>query len=133
MADADDKKFFHRSAPGTAPGTLIAPPGAPFPKITAVAYSQDALSETETRDPAEIVPLLKKLPMLWINVDGLGSTDVIAGLGNIFGLHILALEDVVNLHQRPKAEQYKDYIYIALQMAHWRSERLETEQISIFV
>jgi len=133
MADADDKKFFRRAAPGTAPGTLVVPPGAPFPKITVIAYGPDDLSETEIAGPDEIAPLLKKWPMLWINVDGLGSTDIIAGLGNIFGLHILALEDVVNLHQRPKTEQYKDYIYIALQMAHWRSERLETEQISIFV
>src|SRR3982751_1354007 len=101
MTDPDDKKFFRRAAPGTAPGTLVVPHGAPFPKINVIAYSPDDLSETEIRDPGELVPLLKKWPMVWINVDGLGSTEVIAGLGDIFGLHVLALEDVVNLHQRP--------------------------------
>jgi magnesium transporter len=34
----------------------------------------------------------------------------------MFGLHPLALEDIVNLHQRPKVEAYDGYLFIVLRM-----------------
>jgi magnesium transporter len=133
MTDRPRRKSSRRPAPGTAPGTLTVPEGALFPKITALAYDAENLEEILIEDPASLEPLLQKWPVIWVNVDGLGSVDILSKLGAVFKLHMLALEDVVHLHQRPKTEQYEDYIYIATQMAHWRKEILETEQMSIFV
>ena len=133
MAAYHRKKTSRRSAPGTAPGTLTVPQCALFPKITVIAYDDINLAEMEIDDPAKLRPLLQKWPLLWINVDGLGSADIIARLGEVFGLHMLALEDVMGLHQRPKTEPYEDYIFVTMQMAHWRHENLETEQISLFI
>jgi magnesium transporter len=47
-------------------------------------------------------------------------------------LHPLALEDVVNVHQRPKIEQYTGNIFVVTRMLRIE-ERLESEQLSIFV
>jgi len=68
----------------------------------------------------------------WINIDGLGDPDTFSQLGEIFGLHALALEDVVNLHQRPKFEAYGDTDFIVIRMPSL-SPQLDLEQISMFV
>jgi magnesium transporter len=67
----------------------------------------------------------------WISVDGLGDADVIMELGQIFNLHGLALEDVVNVHQRPKTEDYVDHFFLVMRVLE-PGLPLRTEQISIF-
>ena len=74
----------------------------------------------------------------WINVDGLGDIPTLQHIGTMFGLHPLALEDVVNLHQRPKLEAYDGYLFIVLRMPMAMApvvdsapSRLETEQVSM--
>jgi magnesium transporter len=67
-----------------------------------------------------------------MNVDGLGDVRVIEELGEVFGLHRLALEDVVNTHQRAKVEAYGDVLFIVARMADV-SRRTNTEQLSMFV
>ena len=55
-------------------------------------------------------------------------------IGTQFGLHPLALEDVVHAHQRAKVESYDEYLFIVLrapQASH--GERFELEQIAIFL
>jgi magnesium transporter len=68
----------------------------------------------------------------WIDIVGLGDTETFSQLGEIFGLHALALEDVVNPHQRPKFEGYGDTDFIVLRMASL-SPQLDLEQVSMFV
>ncbi|MGB8332578.1 MAG: magnesium/cobalt transporter CorA [Polyangiales bacterium] len=68
----------------------------------------------------------------WINIDGIGDSETFSQLGEIFGLHALALEDVVNLHQRPKFEAYGDTDFIVLRMPSL-SPHLDLEQVSMFV
>ncbi len=70
----------------------------------------------------------------WINVDGLGDTNTIRQIGELFGLHSLALEDVINVHQRAKVEPYSDHLFIVTRLiALTAPEHLESEQISIFL
>ena len=54
--------------------------------------------------------------MLWVNVDGLADSAVIHEIGKMFGLHPLALEDVVHLHQRAKVEEYGETTFITARM-----------------
>jgi len=68
----------------------------------------------------------------WVNVDGLGDVATIQKLGEIFGLHRLTLEDVLNVHQRAKAELYDRYYFIVVRMVEI-AERIGTEQLSLFV
>lgn len=71
----------------------------------------------------------------WLDVDGLHDTDLLRRVGDVYGLHPLVLEDVVNVHHRPKLEDYGDYLYIVLRMLVFDREelRLESEQISVVV
>jgi len=121
-----------RTPPGTPPGTLIVDPEAPRPAIRILAYGPSAFVEQEIREPQQVRDFLDKWPVIWVNVEGLGEAETIRVLGELFGLHRLALEDVVNVHQRPKIEQYGDSYFIVARMVSL-SEHLDTEQLSLFL
>ena len=70
--------------------------------------------------------------MVWVNVDGLGDERTIRELGEMFDLHRLALADVTNVPQRPKAEQYGRTVFLVMHMLRY-GEDLSAEQLSLFV
>jgi len=121
-----------RTPPGSMPGTLTADPKALPPVISIMGFGPNEMVEKRLDSPREIEPLLGRWPVLWVNVDGLGNADVIAEIGKIFNLHHLALEDVLNVHQRSKVEEYGDLLFIVVRMVSF-DRRLETEQVSIFL
>ncbi len=124
--------FTRRTRPGAAPGTLVHDPLAPRPAIHVIAYGTDQAVERNIEDVDAIRPLLERWPVTWINIDGLGDAAVIRRLGRLFQLHKLALEDVINVHQRAKVEQYENCTFIVARAAYEKS-RLETEQVSLFL
>ena len=121
-----------RSKPGAAPGTLIAPADASSPIIDVFVYSQDTCAEFHQTDPDELSQLQAREGVVWVNVSGLGNTDSIQKVADVFGLHRLAVEDVMNLHQRPKVEEFHDHLFIVIRMID-QTVACETEQVSIFL
>jgi len=119
--------------PGTAPGTLIAPEQAAETVVRIMAYNQGAVLEENIAAPDEITAYLGKDDIVWVDVDGLADTQLIAKLGEIFTLHPLALEDVLNVHHRPKAEEYDDQIFVVMRMASIRNDALDLQQIALFL
>jgi magnesium transporter len=107
-------------------------PGAPRPVLTAIALGPGGYVERVLASPRQVQELLGKWPVTWLNVDGLGDARVIEELGEIFGIHRLALEDVLDPSQRPKVEPYGDHAYLVARMCEWK-ERLETDQLSLFI
>ena len=117
---------------GAPPGTLIVDPDSPPPQIQAIAYGPDQVAEHDIQDPRDLQPLVGQAAVTWINVTGLGDADTIAAVGEVLGLHRLALEDVMHVHQRAKAEQYPRHLFIVARMVSL-NDRLETEQVSMFL
>jgi len=122
----------HRAPPGAAPGTLIAHSDALPSAVRVVAYDGAELVEREIEDLGEIEELLDQSAVCWINVDGLGDVGTIRLLGERFGIHPLAQEDVLNTHQRPKVEVYDGQVYIVIRMPGGGRD-LATEQVSVFL
>ena len=120
-----------RSPPGASPGTLVTDPSAVGSTIRLIGYGPDGVEEREVSETEELKPLVGRWPVTWINVDGLADVELIRGLGEMFELHRLALEDVVNVHQRPKVEEYEDHTFIVTRMIHGDQEPM-TEQVSMF-
>ncbi|MEC9344953.1 MAG: magnesium/cobalt transporter CorA [Pseudomonadota bacterium] len=117
---------------GLSPGALVADPASIRPTIRLIAYSPDDIVEIQDCDIESALAARGSRDVVWIDVVGLGDVELIARIGRAFGLHHLALEDVVNLMQRPKVEEFDDHAFIVLRMmVHGR--RPETEQMSIFV
>lgn len=119
--------------PGTSPGTLIADPCAKPPRLSVMAYGPAGLVERTITDPADVCPLLATHPVVWLDVDGLGDVDVIRRIGSAFGLHRLALEDVLDVRQRAKVDRFETHHYIVAVMVESKDGHIETEQLSLFL
>ncbi len=119
------------SAPGTAPGTLTFNPDAARPSISLIAYGPEDFVEREIEDLEEIRKERGAWPVIWVNVDGVEHGEVLSQIADIFQLHMLAMEDVVNIGQRAKVEPYDEDLFIVVRSP--MGEPPSTEQLSIFV
>jgi magnesium transporter len=124
-------RFARRSAPGAAPGSLVPDPQAPAPAVHCLRYDTERLIEERDCLAGDLPPIGEN-ELLWLDVVGLGDAAIIQSIGERYGLHRLALEDVLNVHQRPKVEEYQDHLYLVLRMANG-AMRADTEQVSIFL
>jgi magnesium transporter len=121
-----------RRAPVNASGSLVADPGTPRPTIRVLAYGSGELHEEEIHSAHSLTELLGRCPVLWVNVCGLGDGKVVEEVGRIFSFHPLALEDVLSVQQRPKVEEYGNYLFLVARTLSL-SGGLEDQQISLFV
>ena len=118
--------------PGTAPATLV-PVGETKPVITLIRYNAATYEERKVEQIEEVFASVKDGKTCWINIDGLGDIELLRKLGSHFGLHPLALEDVLHTGQRPKIEQYDEHYFIVTQIPYPNAESgVEFEQLSIF-
>jgi magnesium transporter len=98
-----------------------------------IAYGPDDLVEHTAPDFTLLESLLGKHPVIWINVEGAVSWEALNKFGEIFKLHPLALEDVKNRQQRAKVEEFTTNHFVVTHMVGLNNNKLETEQLSIFV
>lgn len=101
-------------------------------KITIIDYDEANFQERTPKTIDECAVFKDKNTVTWINIEGIQEIKIIEKLGECYGLHPLVMEDILNTDQRPKIEDYKDYLYIVLKMLHDReTEETVTEQISL--
>jgi len=122
-----------RIRPGEPPGTLESPESVAgqAPHIAVIAFGPDAHVERTVERVEDALAEVGPGRVAWINVEGLGQPEVLTRLGERFGLHPLALEDAMNVPQRPKVERFDDYILIVLRMVRADQEAGD-EQVSLF-
>jgi len=126
-------KIHRRTQPGASPGQVISDPSHPQPTIQVMACCQSGkILEVEVPTMDSAHALVGQHDLVWINVEGLGDATTIERAGTLFGLHRLALEDTVNVHQRAKVEAYGETLFIVLRLVSC-PERCATEQLSIFI
>lgn len=122
---------------GLPPGSLvhIGEKKAETPKITIIDYDETHFQEKEVKTIDECFIFKDKPTVTWINIDGLHQVEILEKLGECYGLHPLVLEDILNTDQRPKMEDYGEYIYIVLKMLDYndKSNEIEPEQMSLIL
>jgi magnesium transporter len=126
-------KRFH--PPGTQPGTLAPPAeGAAGPaRLSLLTYTAERAVEHPITALSEVVSLIPPGEQAWLRIVG-HQTSVLGELGNRFGVHPLVLEDVVNVGQRPKVEDYDTYVFVVLDLVRWDGARdLQEEQVSLLL
>jgi magnesium transporter len=106
--------FYHQ--PGNVPGTLIIDENADYPEIFLIDYNQANFIRQQIETPEECLDYLDTTSVTWVDVLGLGNQDLLQRLGQVFELHPLVLEDVVNMVERPKTEDYEDQLLIIARM-----------------
>ncbi|MEA1925215.1 MAG: magnesium/cobalt transporter CorA [Candidatus Altiarchaeota archaeon] len=104
-------------------------------RITLLDYDKGNLEEKKVMDIEECSLLKDKPTVSWINIDGIHHVDVIEKLGEKFSLHPLLLEDILNTDQRPKIEDFDDYLFIVLKMLFYDKKEREfrSEQVSMIL
>jgi len=118
---------------GASPGTL-AITSDERPQIMIMDYGPHGVAEHELADVEMCIRYLidDKPSVTWIDVRGIGHAPTFQRLGEIFKLHPLALEDVVNVPQRPKSDVYDDHQLIVARMVRLETNgTVHTEQLGI--
>ncbi len=122
---------------GLPPGTLvhIGKKKAGETKISILDYDELHFQEKDTERWDACIQFKDKPATTWINVDSVHQPEILEKIGECFGLHPLVLEDILNTNQRPKIEDYNDYLYIVLKMLYYNEKisKITTEQISLVV
>jgi magnesium transporter len=130
------KALFRKRHPpaGAQPGTLVVPDAAGPPRIHIISYANGALDECDVDTLDAATAWLRDDRVTWIDIRGLGDEAFLRGLGQLFQLHPLALEDLVNIPQRPKLEAFTNHLMLITRMLRLRPEgQVDHEQVSLVV
>jgi len=122
---------------GLPPGTLIfdGERKVEKTKITIFDYDESHLQEKEVQTVEECFPFKDESTVTWVNIDGVHDVEIVEKIGKHFGIHPLVQEDIVHTVQRPKMEDFDDYLYIVLKMLFYDNEKdeISAEQVSLLV
>jgi len=120
---------------GLSPGTVVyvGKEKTAEVRITVIDYDKDEFQKKEGVKAEDCFPFKDKDSITWINIDGVHNTGVIEKIGEIFDLHPLIMEDIGNTTQRPKVEDFDNYIFVVLKMLYYdnKAKKIEVEQVSL--
>jgi magnesium transporter len=102
-------------------------------RIHAIGYGPEKFFESDLEQPEDIRPLIGKWPVLWVHVAGVSEPQIIHKIGDIFLLHELALEDVMNICQRAKVEPYGDTLFVVMRAISLLNGGPSSEQVCLFL
>ncbi|MBS1651194.1 MAG: magnesium/cobalt transporter CorA [Bacteroidetes bacterium] len=119
---------------GAPPGTLLYTGNQKSDriKINLIEFNEIDFFENEYFDLSECLKQLKPNHVKWINVEGIHNIDLIDSIGKFYNIHPLTLEDIVHVDQRPKFEEYDNYLLAILKMIDYSNE-VTAEQLSIIL
>ena len=120
---------------GVPPGTLIhlGEKKIEEVRIGVIDYDATHLRESSPKEIEDCIPYKNSPTVTWVNVDGLHDIEKMKRLGEVYGLHKLVLEDILDTSQRPKAEDYEEYFYIVFKMLSFdkQENEIKAEQVSL--
>ena len=125
-----------RTKIGAPPGTLIHVGERKTERVRLhlIDYDAEHLEERELTRVEECQDYRERPTVTWLNIDGLHDIAVIEEVGRCFGIHPLVQEDILNADQRPKLEDYEDYLFLVLKMLqHDPAGGVRTEQVSLIL
>lgn len=130
------RAFRRSTGVGAVPGTLDRGP-QPISsrcRITRISFNEQNADEEIIDTVGELNEEVPAERIYWFRLEGLADSSTLQDLGEAFGLHPLALEDVVNSHQRCKVEDYGDHLFVVIRIpAYEANGNLITEQVSLFL
>ncbi|MCB4808399.1 magnesium/cobalt transporter CorA [Tamlana sp. 62-3] len=129
------RHLFSKKSIGQIPGSVIYTGKKTDQKlfIESFDYNKESCIEKELTNVEECFSF-KAGTITWINVNGLNHVDTIEKIGEHYELHPLVLEDIVNTSQRPKIDEYDDYIFVVLKMLYYdANDTIISEQVSFIL
>jgi magnesium transporter len=104
-------------------------------KITIFDYDEKDYVEKEAKSVEECIPFKDKPTVTWINVDGIHNVDILEKFNASYLVHPMVLEDILDINQRPKAEDFGEYIFMVAKMLSYNEAKddIIEEQVSIIL
>ncbi|MBD3223158.1 MAG: magnesium/cobalt transporter CorA [Caldithrix sp.] len=130
-------RFFKKrnQTKGAVPGTpvFIGQQKIEETLIHIIDYDAEWLNESDLLDLQALAQYKTMENVTWINLYGLHDVEKIKTMGDIFELHPLIIEDIVNTDQRPKIEEYENCVFCILKMLNFdqTNKMIVAEQLSL--
>ena len=117
---------------GAPPGTIIYTGDSKDEriKISLIEYNEQDFFEKEFYDLSDCISHIKTGLVKWINVEGVHKVEVLEKIGKLYNIHPLTLEDIAHIDQRPKFEDYDNYVVAIMKMISYEGS-VNAEQLSI--
>jgi magnesium transporter len=101
-------------------------------KLEIIDYSKDRYDRIDTENVEVAFDFKGTEHVTWVNVNGLNNATEIERLGDHYKLHPLIQEDIVSVNQRPKIDEYDEYLFIVFKMLHYtENDELINEHVSL--
>jgi magnesium transporter len=128
-------KRLRRPPPGSAPGLINPPEDALKTNVKCFIYDQSSIEEKSLNTVQDIRSVYQSNPgkVMWFDIKGFGNKLFLEQLADLFNIHLLQMEDVVNVYQRPKAEEYTGHIFLISRVLSEGPNGLVNDQLSIFL
>lgn len=103
--------------------------------VSLIDYTKDSFKEESISSLEELLSYKQSESTSWINIDGVHDVEILEKIGKQFDIHPLTLEDILNTNQRPKLDEYPNYLYIVLRMFFLdeKDKSLKNEQVSLIL
>lgn len=88
-------------------------------KLSSYTFNHESFEKRALASALEVKEAVSDGNVTWINVDSLADIEMIRNIGEQFKYHSLMLEDIVDTSQRPKLEDFNDYLFLTLKMLRW--------------
>ena len=120
---------------GLSPGSLVFVGEKRTEKTTinVIDYNETACDEKELKSMEECAVYRDSDTKSWINITGLDNVKLFEKMGEIFEIHPLVLEDILNTEQRPKLEDFDRYLFLVFKIFYFSKDQneIESEQVSV--
>ncbi|WP_306550916.1 magnesium/cobalt transporter CorA [Daejeonella sp.] len=122
--------------PGTSPGSIQLYEDALKPQITVYSYNSDEFYSEKINSLDELETQIDnyKDHYKWIEIKGIGDTKLLTFLEKKFNINKLVIEDIADCRQRPKLDEYEDYLFAVSRMLYVDKQlEIENEQVSFIL
>lgn len=97
-------------------------------------YSKDNCNEISDFKAADFNNFSNKNKQYWLNIHGIHDVETIEELCKKIGIHNLAIQDILDVNQRPKFQEYDNYWFFSMQsILPSETSEINSEQISFIL
>lgn len=105
------------------------------PEITLICFGPEHHAIRKGISLEEAAKPDTRAEVVWLDITGLHDVSLLKEAGERFSIFPLTLEDILNTHQRPKAEFFEQYVFCVLKVAepHPSGRGLVMHQLSLIL
>ncbi|MCB1665509.1 MAG: magnesium/cobalt transporter CorA [Pseudomonadales bacterium] len=122
---------------GAPPGTLlhVGETHTESTSLSLLTYNQEQYKVSRLSQVSDLKRGTFLDQVTWLNIEGVHDAAVVQSVGEMFELHPLVMEDILNTDQRPKIEVHEHYLYIVVKVLNFdvADSQARVEQISLIL